>query len=158
MTRPGLVFAAVCMVATSVGAAEVPWSELPKALKGKTIKITTKSGDVHRGRFAGLRADAITVKEGYKLEIARTEVNSVMLGQQAPSHLGQFGESISGVIGYEVIFLRSPYFLYFVVAIPVTAAIGIAGIPVCAIWDLFERRPTQWQIVIIPDLEPQVHR
>jgi hypothetical protein len=157
MTRARLVLAAICTVAAS--GAEVHWSDLPKVLKGKTIEVAMKSGEVHRGRFVGTREDAIILKEGQKLEISRMAIAALWreLRLRPQSHLGQFADEIGEDIGYEVIFLRTPYFPWFLVAIPVTAAIGVAGVPICAIWDLLGKRTSHKEIVIIPDLERLVH-
>lgn len=155
MTRAGLLLATICSVAAS--AAEVHWSELPKILKGKTIEVVMESGEVHRGRFLETRPDAIVLKEKGRVEISRTAIASLTSGWRTRgTHLSSFNECLGFFVVLEVAGLGTLEFPLSLVALPVTAAVGIVGLPIFAIWDSFDRQFHQESIVILADQAEQV--
>jgi hypothetical protein len=155
MTRAGLVLATICTVAAS--AAEVHWSDLPKVLKGKTVKVVTESGEVHYGRFVETRPDAIVLKENGRVEISRTAIASLTSEWRTRgTHLSGFNECVGFFVLLEVAGLGTLGFPLSLAALPVTAAVEIVGLPIFAIWDSFDRQLHKESIVILPDQAEQV--
>jgi hypothetical protein len=150
MTRAGLVLATICTVAAS--GAEVHWSDLPKVLKGKTIDVTVKSGEVHRGKFLETLPDAIVLQEKGRVEIPRTAIVSLRREWRTRgTHLSGFNGCVGFFVLLEVAGLGTLEFPLSLAALPVTAAVEIVGLPIFAIWDSFDRQLHQESIVIRPD-------
>jgi hypothetical protein len=154
MTRVALLLA----VASFAGAATpVHWDELPQALKGQTIVVSTIQGEVHQGRFAGSRPDTLLLKEGQTVEIARESIVSIRrVFHVRGNHLKRFEECLGDVVGVELLFLVTEYFPLGVVALPVTGVVALGALPVLAIWDTFDRQRREQNIVLLPDPAPEV--
>jgi hypothetical protein len=156
VTRAGVVLAAMLAIGSSVRAdTSLHWDQLLKALKGKTIEVTTIDGAVHRGHFVSSGTDTLIVKAGKKVTITRASI--VSLRQETRirgNHLGDFTDFILIVSLLDVGSLTSESFPLAVVAIPVTVAVGIVGLPVCWIWDSFGSQLRREAIVILPDPAP----
>lgn len=154
MTRVALLFA----VASLAGAATpVHWDVLQQALKGQTIVVSTIQGEVHQGRFAGSRPDALLLKEGQTVEIPRESIVSIRrVFHVRGHHLKKFGECLGDVVGVELLCLFSEYLPIGVVALPVTGAVALGALPVLAIWDTFDRQRREQNIVLLPDPAPEV--
>jgi hypothetical protein len=154
MTRVALLLA----VASFAGAATpVHWDELPQALKGQTIVVSTIQGEVHQGRFAGSRPDTLLLKEGQTVEIARESIVSIrrvyrVRGNQLRSFEGRVG----ALAAIEAICLVTPYLPLALVALPVTGVVALGALPVLAIWDTFDRQRREQNIVLLPDPAPEV--
>jgi hypothetical protein len=161
MTRAGLL-AVICTMASCAHAAtSLHWSELPKALKGKTVEITTIHGATHHGRLVGWSPDAIVVQEGKEVEIARDTVSSVFRVGREASHFSHIkGLGLFVLLGYLVPFTgfdEPPKPALALLTIPLSTAAGAIGAPICLIWDLVEFPEKPWEeIVILPDPVPGV--
>jgi hypothetical protein len=154
MTRAWLFLAAAAF-AQAAGA--IHWDELPKALKGQTIQVSTIQGGLHEGRFAGSRPDTLLLKEGQTVEISRESIISIRRVYHVHgNHLKKFGDCLGDVVGVELLFLVTEYFPLGVVALPVTGAVGLAALPILAIWDTFDRQRREENIVLLPDPAPEM--
>jgi hypothetical protein len=130
----------------------VHWDELPKALKGQTIEVTTSDAVVHHGRFAGSQAEKILLTDGKKVEIARDAVISIRrVYSVRGKRLNKFGECIGELTLIELAYLASPWLPVAIAALPVTGAVGLVGLPIFAVWDLFDRQRRDENVVILPD-------
>jgi hypothetical protein len=158
VTRAGLLAVICAMASCAHAATSLHWSELPKALKGKTVEITTIHGVTHYGRFVNARADAIIVKGAEDVEVTRDDVSSIFRFGREPhffSHLKELG--ILVLAGYFGPFLGITDPAAAVITIPLATAAGVVGLPVCVIWDLFALTEAPGEeIVLLPDPVPGV--
>ena len=137
MTRISLMLAMMCAV-SAYADTSLRWTELPVALKGKNVVVTTKNGQVHRGRFVTVTDDALVVKESEKVEIPRSAILSLSREVRFHFHWARFEDGIGAAIEIELFGLASPYLPIAVAALPVTGVVWAGGAPVCAIFDLFD--------------------
>jgi hypothetical protein len=161
MTRAGLL-AVICAMASCAHAATLlHWSELPKALKGKTVEITTIHGVTLRGRLVGLRSDAVVVEAGKEIEVTRDTVSSIFRVGRESSHFAHIKNlGVFVLFGYLLPFTgfeEPPKPALALLTIPLSTAAGAIGAPICLIWDLVQLTEKPWEeIVILPDPIPGV--
>ncbi len=158
MTRAVLVLATICSVAAS--GAEVHWSELPKAVKGKILIVATKKGEQYEGRFVSSLPDSIILKNDKEVTISRDTIKSIYRkGRDSRfSHLKTLGAFV--LMGYIFPFTGfegDPQPLLALLTIPLATVGGAVGAPISFIRDLFElaESPAEF-IVVLPDPTPGV--
>jgi hypothetical protein len=153
MTRACLLLAAVCSVAAS--AAEVHWSELPKAVMGKILVVATKKGEQYEGRFVRSLPDSIILKNDRELQIERVSIKSIYRkGRDSRfSHLKNVGLFV--LMGYVFPFTGfegDPQPLMALLTIPLATVGGAVAAPISFIRDLFELAESPGEfIVLLPD-------
>jgi hypothetical protein len=158
MTRAGLVLATICTVAAS--GAEVHWSELPKAVKGKILIVATKRGEQYEGRFVSSLPDSIILKDVQEVKIDRDSIKSIYRkGRDSRfSHLKKVGLFV--LMGYVFPFTGfedDPKPLLALLTIPLATVGGAVGAPISFVRDLFELAESPGEfIVVLPDPTPGV--
>jgi hypothetical protein len=135
---------AILWIAGFADAKDLYWKDLPRYLKDNPVTVRDGDGVDHAGRFVSTTVDSIVVDNGHRVVIPRRSILFLTRHATRDSH-------ISPLLIFGVGLGLAPRPLVFLTA-PVGFVVFVAGLPVCALRDVFDRRPyTDVVIRLLPD-------
>lgn len=142
MNRRLALFMAILWIAGFAQAKDLRWKDLPRYLNKTRIGVVDGSGVRHHGAFIAIRGDAIVIDEQGAVEIPRSSVLWIVRHKSRDDYF----EKLEPVA---YLFAPGPTMI---LRAPVAIAIFAVGLPICALLNLIDRRPS-WEerIRLLPD-------